>query len=1147
MNLRQIATAAFATAAMLTSVPTASACGGFFCSQTPIDQTGERVLFGVNGDTVTAHIQIFYAGEAEDFAWVLPLPTKPSRIGVGTDTLFQQLEWRTRPSFNLQWKNQNDCWLNWGWGFDEDGVAGAAEPNASAPPADNVQVLDQGQVGPYDFVVIEGDSGEAVFNWLKDNDFEQPAIAKDLISDYVNENHKFVAVKLQSDASSGEIQPLVLDFPFPGSCVPLRLTSIAAQDDMDVWVYMLGNYRAVPVNYLHVEVNEKAIDWINYGSNYRQVAADAVDTASGRAFLTEYAGDTNDMKSILWQPGMYDTDKLATKDTPWDFVQEMLVQNFPRNTAMQVIIRKHIPKPESLSDLTDQQFYNNLEAYASELSSLDFDPIAFVADIEDKIFAPLAEANQLFDDFRYMTRMYTIMSPAEMTRDPIFLFNPDLPNVDRNHSAIATPICKSGENEASKVVVTLEDGTELKYNVPEQWAQPVLEDGDADVAAAGAVERMYTSGQPEPVDTKDVPAVDKELDSITLGLVTERPEISPPPKTGSAPAPAAGCTVTQTGGNGGAILLALAAIFGLLFRRRQGLRSAMSPGALVVAAAVTGFAPTAEACGGFFCNNTPVVQRGERVVFGIADGVVTSHVQVFYQGEAEEFAWVLPVPAEPTVVGVGTDQLFTALDSQTRPQFQTQWMNNGNCYFWGWGYMDEFADRPVSAGGDADGNKVQVLQEDSVGPYDYVVIQGKSGEAVFTWLNDNGYQQPETSKDLIGTYVEENHLFVAVKLQNDKAAGDIQPITLQYPFDGGGCVPLRLTSIAASDDMDVWVYMLGQHRAVPLNYLHVEIDETQVDWLRGGSNYKDLAREAVDVAAGRAFLTEYAGDTNSMQGALWQSGRFDTSQLLKFEKPWEMVQGLLSLGYPRTPQMQQIIRTHIPKPASLKDLTDQEFYNNLQAYEAELADQPFSPEKMAADIEDRVLGPLMEADALFDQFRYMTRMYTVISADEMLRDPIFQFNADLPNVSNIHRAIGKPQCEGNSSDPTTVTVTLSSGEQLVYEGPFDYNSNPTLQGADEAASPAKQITRMMTSGAPEVVAEADVAAVDKELDGITMALVSNDRDPNVTPPRRNPSDAASPSAGCTTSNSNSAALPTAGIGYLLLLSLGLLAVIRERV
>jgi hypothetical protein len=70
----------------------ALACGGFFCSgQVPIAQAGEQIVFGVEGTTVTAHIRVNYQGGAEDFSWVLPLPSVPT-VAVGTDALFQVLQ-----------------------------------------------------------------------------------------------------------------------------------------------------------------------------------------------------------------------------------------------------------------------------------------------------------------------------------------------------------------------------------------------------------------------------------------------------------------------------------------------------------------------------------------------------------------------------------------------------------------------------------------------------------------------------------------------------------------------------------------------------------------------------------------------------------------------------------------------------------------------------------------------------------------------------------------------------------------------------------------------------------------------------------------------------------------------------------------------
>jgi len=44
------------------------ACGGFFCAGAPMDQSKERIVFGLDEDAVEVHVQIFYAGEAHRFA-----------------------------------------------------------------------------------------------------------------------------------------------------------------------------------------------------------------------------------------------------------------------------------------------------------------------------------------------------------------------------------------------------------------------------------------------------------------------------------------------------------------------------------------------------------------------------------------------------------------------------------------------------------------------------------------------------------------------------------------------------------------------------------------------------------------------------------------------------------------------------------------------------------------------------------------------------------------------------------------------------------------------------------------------------------------------------------------------------------------------
>ncbi len=59
---------------------------------------------------------------------------------------------------------------------------------------------------------------------------------------------------------------------------------------------------------------------------------------------------------------------------------------------------------------------------------------------------------------------------------------------------------------------------------------------------------------------------------------------------------------------------------------------------LALALCVLGTQDVARACGGFFCTTAPMDQVGERILFIADKGVVTTHVQIQYNGDASDFA-----------------------------------------------------------------------------------------------------------------------------------------------------------------------------------------------------------------------------------------------------------------------------------------------------------------------------------------------------------------------------------------------------------------------------------------------------------------------------------------------------------------------------
>lgn len=506
--IRHLAPAAVLAASLVVPTLEAQACGGFFCSTERIDQSKERIVFGIDNDKgeVTSHVQIFFEGEADEFAWVVPVPSDPD-IGLSSDSLFTQLEWRTAPTFNLEWQEVGDCvWDYWGrgggFGAPEafDTTASVEEDGAS----NDVVVVAERQVGPYDQVTLQASDAGALLTWLQDNDYDIPDEVGKNLQPYVAERSFFVALKLTNDSDAGDIAPIRMTYKADAAMIPLVLTAIAATPDMRLQPYVFSDKRAVPDNYLHVQINEAAIDWLGWGSNYDDVITKAANEAGGQAFATDYAGPTEPFRGMLYEESRFDLDALRNTSDPGQFVSMMLGQGFPRSMQVQGIIREFIPMPQAAVDagIDEQWFYNCLGCHPEYVAMVDFDPSAMVAALEERVVVPLRDAEALFTDHSYLTRMTSSMSPEEMTLDPYFVLNPDMPEVANNRMATLVVDCGDGMNlsEANRTIV-LEDGREILVP-PEAWfwennVSTLDFVADLDETAAMVIEKTSATGVAE--------------------------------------------------------------------------------------------------------------------------------------------------------------------------------------------------------------------------------------------------------------------------------------------------------------------------------------------------------------------------------------------------------------------------------------------------------------------------------------------------------------------------------------------------------------------------------------------------------------------------------------------------------------------------
>jgi hypothetical protein len=276
------------TVAILWARP-AQACGGLFCQNSPVDQNAERIIFTDNGDgTVTAIIQIQYTGFAPDFSWILPMPSAISAEDLAVPETGMQAFLELEQLTNVQIIPPP---------VPETCSSIEFEMMALAEPAEEagVEVFASGEVGPFGFDVVGSEDPTAMIMWLRDNEYLVTEEMEPLIQVYVEEEFVFLAMKLLPDQGVQDIQPIQVTYESEKPMIPLRLTAVAANPDMAVLTWFFANEQAVPVNYAHMEIPDEDLRffWPFGGNNYRQLIGQKANQFNGKAFLTEYAGPSN--------------------------------------------------------------------------------------------------------------------------------------------------------------------------------------------------------------------------------------------------------------------------------------------------------------------------------------------------------------------------------------------------------------------------------------------------------------------------------------------------------------------------------------------------------------------------------------------------------------------------------------------------------------------------------------------------------------------------------------------------------------------------------------------------------------------------------------------------------------------------------------
>jgi hypothetical protein len=249
------------------------------------------------------------------------------------------------------------------------------------------------------------------------------------------------------------------------------------------------------------------------------------------------------------------------------------------------------------------------------------------------------------------------------------------------------------------------------------------------------------------------------------------------------------------------------------------MRTAVPAFALALALAYAHAAP-ARACGGMVfpdhAQRVGGMSEQELLIAFTPDSTVLL-ASAGYKGAAGSPAFILPLPAQPTMVTQADPGVLLALDELTAPSVSITTASDSG------GGLCGSALKDGSGGGDlgngrGDGD-VMVLQRGSTADYDYVLVGGDTGEGITDWLTGAGYVLPADYAAALTPYVDAGRFIFAAKVKSSAADGALAPIELHLPAGEPGAfsIPFSLAahSLPPGETLTLTTYLLATGTLVP--------------------------------------------------------------------------------------------------------------------------------------------------------------------------------------------------------------------------------------------------------------------------------------------------------------------------------------------
>ncbi|MCF7958038.1 MAG: DUF2330 domain-containing protein [Phycisphaerae bacterium] len=225
--------------------------------------------------------------------------------------------------------------------------------------------------------------------------------------------------------------------------------------------------------------------------------------------------------------------------------------------------------------------------------------------------------------------------------------------------------------------------------------------------------------------------------------------------------------------------------------------------------------------------------HSQRAILKYKDGQETLVIESSFNGEGEDFGWVIPLPAIPSEFKEASRGFLETLSVTVQPkiihdvssELQLLLIASGIVVvfiiitlfvnvrkYWGyvaivmillcWGVLIAIPAFSLAGekGTPMSSRGVDVLDAQEVGSFGLVVLDADDAQVLDTWLEENDFTGLNaTEQQIISDYIQEGWCFVAAKLKRD-GEGYTEPHPLAMTFKTEKPIyPMRLTAAANSD------------------------------------------------------------------------------------------------------------------------------------------------------------------------------------------------------------------------------------------------------------------------------------------------------------------------------------------------------------